>query len=277
MIDISNNVSSLVAQNALSINQRSLSDNMAHLSSGLRINDASDDAAGLAIAEQMTSDISSYQQASRNATDGVSMMQVASGAMNQQAQLLTRMKELATEASNGTLGTAQLADTDTEFQQDISEVGRIASSTSYNGISMLSASTTVKFQVGTGASAAAEANDTISTTIGATDTTTLGVASLALTTQAGAVSALAAIDTAIQTLATAQATVGAGQNRLTSASDNASSFATNLQSAESSIRDVDVASESANMSRNSILVQAGTAVLAQANQLPNAALKLLQG
>jgi flagellin len=272
-ISISNNISSLNAQRSLGINQRSLSGNMAHLSSGMRINSAADDAAGMAIAEQMTSDISSYQQSQRNANDGVSMMQVASGAMNQQAQLLTRMKSLATEAANGTLGTAQLADTDTEFQQDINEVGRISSSTSYNGIAMLAASSTVTFQVGTGANGA---NDQISTTVGATDTTTLGVASLDLTTQANAQTALTAIDTAIQTLSTSQATVGAAQNRLTAASDNASAFAENLQSAESSIRDVDVASESAAMSRNSILVQAGTAVLAQANQLPNAALKLLQ-
>jgi flagellin len=272
-ISISNNISSLDAQRSLGISQRSLSGNMAHLSSGMRINSAADDAAGMAISEQMTSDIGSYNQAQRNANDGVSMMQVASGAMNQQAQLLTRMKELATEASNGTLGTAQLADTDTEFQQDISEIGRIASSTSYNGISMLSASSTVTFQVGT----TAAATDQIATTIAATDTMTLGVAALSLTTQAGAQSALTAIDTAIQTLSTAQATVGAGQNRLTAAADNASDFAENLQSAESNIKDVDVASESADMSRNSILVQAGTAVLAQANQLPSAALKLLQG
>jgi flagellin len=272
-ISISNNISSLDAQRSLGINQRSLADNMAHLSSGMRINSAADDAAGEAISEQMESNISSYNQANRNATDGVSMMQVASGAMNQQAQLLTRMKELATEAANGTLGTAQLADTDTEFQQDISEIQRIASSTSYNGISMLSAASSVTFQVGT----TAATTDQISTSIAATDTTTLGIASLSLTTQSGAQSALTTIDTAIQALSTSQATVGAGQNRLTAAADNASDFAENLQSAESNIKDVDVAAESAAMSRNSILVQAGTAVLAQANQLPSAALKLLQG
>lgn len=274
MIDITNNMSSVIAENNLSINQHNLNGNMSHLSSGLRINDASDDAAGLAIAEQMSSDIASYQQGAENANDGVSMMQVASGAMNQQAQLLTRMKQLATEAANGTLGTAQLSDTDTEFQQDIKEVARIASSTTYNGISMLSSATSVTFQVGTGTNGA---NDRISATISATDTTSLGVGSLDLTTQSNAQSALTAINAAIKTLSTAQATVGAAQNRLTSAADNASNFAQNLQSAEATIRDVDVASESAAMSRNSVLVQAGTAVLAQANQLPSSALKLLQG
>jgi flagellin len=271
-LSIYNNISSLNAQRSLGTNQRNLAANMAHLSSGLRINDASDDAAGLAISEQMSSDIRSYNQSARNANDGVSMMQVASGAMNQQVQLLTRMKELATQASNGTLGTAQLADTNTEFQQLTAEVDRIASSTQFNGTAMLKASASVTFQVGTGANAA---NDRISVTVGATDKTTLGVAALKTDTQANAQSALTAIDTAIQTLSTAQATVGAAQNRLTSASDNALAFAENLSSAQSRIRDVDVAKESADMARNNILVQAGTAVLAQANQLPQAALKLL--
>jgi flagellin len=270
-ISLYSNITSLVAQRNLGINQRSLSANMAHLSSGMRINDASDDAAGLAISEQMGADIASYGQATRNANDGVSMMQVASGAMNQQAQLLTRMKELATEASNsGTI----TADTDTEFQQLINEVDRIASATSYNGTSMLAASASVTFQVGTGANAG---SDQIAVTVGATDKTTLGISSLATDTQTHAQAALTAIDTAITTLSTAQATVGAAQNRLTAAADNASAFQQNLSAAQSRVRDVDVASESANMARNSILVQAGTAVLAQANQLPAAALKLLGG
>jgi len=271
-LSIYNNISSLNAQRSLGTNQRNLAANMAHLSSGLRINDASDDAAGLAISEQMSSDIRSYNQSARNANDGVSMMQVASGAMNQQVQLLTRMKELATQAANGTLGTAQLSDTDTEFQQLVSEVDRIASSTQFNGTAMLKASASVTFQVGTGANAA---NDRISVTVGATDKTTLGIGSLTTTSQATAQTALTTIDTAIQTLSTAQATVGAAQNRLTSASDNALAFAENLSAAQSRIRDVDVAKESADMARNNILVQAGTAVLAQANQLPQEALKLL--
>ena len=273
-LSIYSNVSSLDSQRSLGINQRNLSENMAHLSSGKRINSAADDAAGNAISEQMGADIASYMQAGRNANDGVSMMQVADGAMSQQASLLTRMKELATEASNGTQGTAQLADTNVEFQQLISEVGRIASSTSFNGTSMLSAATSVTFQVGTGANGA---SDQIAVSVGATDTTTLGVASLSLTTQSGAQSALTAINTAISTLSTAQATVGAATNRLTAAADTASAFQVNLSSAQSRIQDVDVASESADMSRNNILVQAGTAVLAQANQLPQAALTLLRG
>lgn len=273
-LSIYNNVSSLDSQRSLGINQRNLSNNMSHLSSGMRINSAADDAAGLAISEQMRADIKSWGQAQRNANDGVSMMQVADGAMSQQASLLTRMKELATEASNGTLGTTQRADTDTEFQQLINEVDRVANSTQFNGTSMLKASASVTFQVGTGANST---NDQISVTVGATDKTTLGIASLSLTSQSNAQTALSTIDTAIQTLSTAQATVGAASNRLTAAADTASAFGVNLQAAESRIRDVDVASESANMSRNNILVQAGTSVLAQANQLPQAALTLLRG
>jgi flagellin len=272
-LSIASNIPSLDSQRSLGINQRNLATNMAHLSSGMRINSAADDAAGLAISEQMGADIKSYAQSQRNANDGVSMMQVADGAMAQQASLLTRMKELATEAANGTNGSAQLADTDTEFQQVISEVDRIASSTSFNGTAMLKASASVTFQVGTGANGA---SDQIAVTVGATDKTTLGIGSLDLTTQANAQAALTAIDTAIQTLSTAQATVGAASNRLTSAADTASAFQVNLSSAQSRIRDVDVASESASMSRNNILVQAGTAVLAQANKLPEAALSLLR-
>jgi flagellin len=276
MLSIFNNVTAMGAQASLGMNSRALSQNMAHLSSGLRINDASDDAAGLAISEQMSSDIRSYQQAARNANDGVSMMQVASGAMNQQVNLLTRMKELATEAANGTLGTAQNADVQTEFDALADEIDRVANATKFNGQSMLNASSTVTFQVGTGANTT---NDTIAVTIAATDGGTLGTTALKGTglSAANVQATLGTLDTAIQTLSTAQATVGTANNRLTAAADNATQFSVNLQAAESRIRDVDVASESTAMSRNQVLVQAGTAVLAQANQLPQAALTLLRG
>jgi flagellin len=276
MLSIFNNVTAMGAQASLGMNSRALSQNMAHLSSGLRINDASDDAAGLAISEQMSSDIRSYQQAARNANDGVSMMQVASGAMNQQVNLLTRMKELATEAANGTLGTAQNADVQTEFDALADEIDRVANATKFNGQSMLNASSTVTFQVGTGANTT---NDTIAVTVAATDGGTLGTTALKGSglSAANVQATLGTLDTAIQTLSTAQATVGTANNRLTAAADNATQFSVNLQAAESRIRDVDVASESTAMSRNQVLVQAGTAVLAQANQLPQAALTLLRG
>jgi flagellin len=274
MLSVYNNVTALDAQRSLNINQRNLARNMGHLSSGMRINDASDDAAGLAISEQMRCDIRSWAQAARNANDGVSMMQVANGAMNQQVSVLTRMKELATEAANGTLGNTQLADVNAEFQQLLQESDRIANSTQFNGQWLLKAAMTMTFQVGTGASGT---YDQIDIAVGATDSATLTISGSDVLSQANAVLALASIDKAVEAVSSAQAIVGAGQNRLTAASDNASAFQSNLQAAESRIRDVDVAFESAEMSRNNILVQAGTSVLAQANQLPQAALKLLGG
>ncbi len=270
-ISINSNISALTAERNLNVSSRQLQMNVAHLSSGLRINDASDDAAGLAISEQQGSDITAFSQAERNANDGISMVQVASGAMNQQVQVLTRMKALATQAANGTYSSAQLSDTDTEFQALINEVDRIASSTNYNGVTMLSSGSTVTMQVGV----TAGASDQIGVTFAKTDKTTLGIGTLSTATQAGATAALTAVNTAIQTLSTAQASAGAAQNQLQSAADNASSENVNLSAAQSRIRDVDVASESAAMARNNVLVQAGTAVLAQANQQPSLALKLL--
>ncbi len=272
MLSIYSNVAAQGAQRSLGINSRSLSASIAHLSSGMRVNDASDDAAGLAISQQQAADIRGYNQAARNANDGVSMVQVASGAMSGQASVLTRMKELAVQAMNGTYSAAQVADTNTEFQALINEVNRIASSTQFSGVSMLSAGSTVAMQVGI----TNGASDSISVTFSKTDTTTLGVAGLTLTA-ATAGAALAAVNTAITTLSTAQAGAGAAQNQLTSAADNATNESVNLSAALSRIRDVDVASESANLARNNVLVQAGTAVLAQANQLPQAALSLLRG
>jgi flagellin len=272
MLSIYSNVAALGAQRSLNINSRSLNNSIAHLSSGMRINDASDDAAGLAISQQQQADIRAYNQASRNANDGISMVQVAAGAMSQQASVLTRMKELAVQAMNGTYSTAQVADTNTEFQALINEVDRIASSTAFSGVNMLSAGSTVAMQVGI----TNGASDSVSVTFSKTDKTTLGIAGLNLT-GGGAGAALAAVNTAITTLSTAQASVGASQNQLQSAADNASNESVNLSAAESRIRDVDVASESANLARNNVLVQAGTAVLAQANQLPQAALSLLRG
>lgn len=273
MLGIYNNVTSVEAQVNLGVNRRMLDSNMAHLSSGLRINSAADDAAGLGISQSMRAQIKSLSQAGRNANDGISMMQTASAAMTNQANILTRMKELATQASNGTYGTSDLTNINTEFQQLIGEVDRIASSTSFNGQALLTSGASVTFQVG----ASANAYDQISVTLAKTDKTTLAINTLDTTSQTNAQAALTAIDSAISTLSGSQATVGAAQNRLQTAYDQSTTMATSLTSAESRIRDVDVAAESSAMSRNQVLVQAGTAVLAQANQLPSAALSLLRG
>ena len=266
-LSIFTNVASLDAQRNLGVSQRSLAANLAHLSSGLRINDASDDAAGLGISESMRAQIRSYNQAARNANDGVSMLQVASGAMNQQAALLTRMKELATQASNGTYQSGDKTNIKAEFDQ---LVDRIASSTKFNGTALLGSTTSsVSLQVGTTSST----TDQIAVTVGGTDSSSLKINNLDVS--ASTASALDAVTAAIDTLASKQATFGAAENRLMAAADNASSMSENLSAAESRIRDVDVASESAAMTRNQILVQAGTAILAQSNQLPSAALQLL--
>jgi len=276
MLTISNNISALNAQRNLGISQRSLSGNLAHLSSGLRINDASDDAAGLALSQQMRAQIRSLGQAQRNGNDGISMVQVAAGAMSQQASILTRMRELAVQSANDSLDDATRSQTvDVEFQKLFSEVDRIANSTKFNGVALLNdpAATQLDFQIG------ADNNSDNRIQINAVDVTTTGLSMTGakVSDKASAQTAIDSIDSAIKTLSQNQAIFGASQNRMQAAVDNAASTAENLAAAESRIRDVDVASESAAMSRNQVLVQAGTAILAQANQLPQAALSLLRG
>ena len=276
MLTISNNISALNAQRNLGISQRSLSGNLAHLSSGLRINDASDDAAGLALSQQMRAQIRSLGQAQRNGNDGISMVQVAAGAMSQQASILTRMRELAVQSANDSLDDATRSQTvDVEFQKLFSEVDRIANSTKFNGVALLNdpAATQLDFQIG------ADNNSDNRIQINAVDVTTTGLSMTGakVSDKASAQTAIDSIDNAIKALSQNQATFGASQNRMQAAIDNAASVQENLAAAESRIRDVDVAAESAAMSRNQVLVQAGTAILAQANQLPQAAMSLLKG
>jgi flagellin len=213
-------------------------------------------------------------QAMRNSNDGVSMIQVAEGAMNEQAGILTRLRELAVQSANGTLGTAERGYVDTEADGLVAELTRISTVTEYNGVNMLGADAgTISMQVGIQGTA----DDRIEVTFTATDATTLGVGAMDLTTAAGAQAALATIDTAIDTLSTRRASIGASQNRLVVTLNNLSVAHENLSAANSRIRDVDVAEETAAMTRNQILSQAGVAVLAQANQMPQAALQLLRG
>lgn len=273
-LSITSNTVSLTAQRNVGKTQRALQGNMSRLSSGMRINEAADDAAGLGISEKLRSQIVSLSQAGRNANDGVSMIQVAEGAMNEQAGIVTRLRELAVQASNGTLGTDERGFIDAEKTELMSELDRISSVTDFNGVKMLGAGAgTVTMQVG----AANTANDRIDITFTQTDTATLGLTGLDLSTAANAQAALDTIDTAVTNLSTARATVGAGQNRLVVAMNNLSVAHENLSAADSRIRDVDVAEETAKMTRNQILSQAGVAVLSQANQLPQAALSLLRG
>jgi len=271
---VNTNIASLTAQRSLSNVTTRLQGNFARLSSGLRIATAADDAAGLAISERMRSQIRSLGAATRNAQDGVSLVQTAEGALNEVSNILGRMRELAVQAANGTLSTADRATINTEVVALQSEMDRIATTSSFNSISLLDGtSATVNIQVGI------NTGEVIAVNLSDTQTAALGVdsASLNTTTAAAASSALALLDTAIGTINTVRGNMGASQNRLQSAVSSIMNSKENLSAAESRIRDVDVAYETADLTRNSILQQAATSVLQQANTQPQIALSLLQG
>jgi flagellin len=269
---VNTNVLSLNAQKNLAGVTSRLQGNFARLSSGLRIATAADDAAGLGISERMRSQIRSLYQAGRNTQDGVSLVQTAEGALAEVNNNLTRMRELAVQASNGTLNTGDRAALDNEFQELISEIDRIADQSDFNGIQLLDGSVAgVDIQVGT------ESGETV--TISLSDMTETGLsldgATFDLTSVTNASAALATIDAAIDSVSSYRGSLGAFQNRLQSAGRSISSAAENLSAAESRIRDVDVAFETADLTRNSIMQQAAVAVLAQANVQPQLALQLL--
>ena len=269
---INTNAVSLGAQRNLANTQNALSANLQKLSSGMRITSAADDAAGLGISERLKSQVRSLQQASRNANDGISMGQVAEGAMNEQAGILVRLRELAVQSANGSLGTNERGYIQTEADELVAEIDRISNVTEFNGFNMIAAGTAaIDFQVGI------NNGDTISMNFGATDTATLGVDALDYSSAASASTAIDSLDAAIDALSTQRSDIGAGMSRLQTTVTNLATAHENLSAANSRIRDVDVAEETAAMTRNQILSQAGVAVLAQANQLPSAALSLLRG
>jgi len=294
-LSILTNTASLEAQRSLQMTGKALQSNFAKLSSGQRINNAGDDAAGLAISERMKAHISSMSQADRNANDGISLLQTAEGALNQNAGMLTRMRDLAMESANGTLGASDRSALETEFVQLRGEIDRIANVTEFNGQKLLDGTNaSFDFQVGISSGA----NDTITATMSkmtskeygldstgtAIDLTTLSIGvgkdengNATAGTAATAKTALDTIDKALAATSNTRANLGANQNRLQVTVANLQSASSNLSAANSRIRDVDVAAESANMTKNNILSQAGLAVLAQANQLPSAALSLLRG
>jgi len=268
---VNTNIASLTAQRNLSSVSGRLTGNFSKLSSGLRVANAADDAAGLGISERMRSQIRSLGAAGRNAQDGISLVQTAEGALNEGSNILSRMRELAVQASNGTLSTDDRNTIDAEVQALVSELGRISDSTTFNGVNLLDGtSTTASIQVGI------NDGETIDVGLEDTSTATLGVNSLDVTTASNASSALADIDDAIDVLNSARGNLGAVQNRLTSAYTSIQNSRENLSAAESRIRDVDVAMETADLTRNSILQQAAVSVLSQANVQPQLALRLLQ-
>jgi len=273
-IRVNTNPTSLRAQTNLNNAQNALTQNIERLSSGLRINRAGDDASGSSISSKLSSDTRSLKQASRNSNDAISMIQTAEGAMNEINGLLTRMRELAVQSANGgTLTSSERVYIDQEFQLLESELNRIVGVTEFNGNKLIdgSQSSGIDFQVGMNNST----NDRIQISIADADSTALGLNDDAITSQTGAQQAIDALDAAIQSVATSRGTLGTTQNRLTVTLTNLANMHENLSAANSRIKDVDVASESAGMTRNQILQQAGVAVLAQANQLPQAALSLI--
>ncbi|MCP4605425.1 MAG: flagellin FliC [Proteobacteria bacterium] len=274
---INTNIASINAQRNMTRVQKLLNTSMARLSSGLRINSAKDDAAGLAISEKLRAQIRGLGQAERNANDGISMVQTAEGALNEVGGALIRMRELAVQASTGTLGSEERKYLEDEFLALVSEIDRISAVTEFNGMKLLdgAASTGIDFQVGVNSGAnyriTASILDTSASNLGSTnfiDTQHISTAALAE-------ASLAVIDNAIKDVSKIRGGLGAIQNRLSITVTNLATQRENLSAANSRIRDVDVASETVNLTRNQILMQAGVAVLAQANQLPALALSLI--
>jgi len=270
---IQTNVASMVSQTNLTKTQNSMQTSFSRLSSGYRINSAADDAAGLGISESMTAQIRSFGVAERNANDGISMAQTADGAAAQIGGILTRLRELGVQSMNGSLQSTDRANLNTEYSALLSEVDRISNVTTFNGTSLLSgASTSVNFQVGINTTS----NDQIGVAFGGVTSSALGISTSAVDTSVNASSAVQAIDSAISTLNTKRTTFGTAINRFQSTVANIQSMKTNLSAANSRIRDVDVAEETAALARQQVLSQAGSSILAQANQAPQLALSLLR-
>jgi len=273
---INTNISSMMTQRSLTVTGRSLSTSIERLSSGMKINEAADDAAGIAVAEGLRAQTRGFEQALENANDAMSIISTTEGSYNSISDILIRMRELAVQSSNDSLTTTERAYLDTEFTQLIGEIDRISDVAEYNGIKLLDGtagdgSGNMVFQVGTRNTV----NDQIQIGLVDQDSTSLGVAALQVDDLTNSQNAIGTIDTALQTLATDRASLGSTQNQLTAAVDNLSITIENLTAARSQITDTDVASESAEFTKNQVLMQAGTAMLSQANGLPQLALRLL--
>jgi len=272
---INTNVSSLAAQRSLATNTRESENTLAKLSSGSRITKAADDAAGLAISEKLKARIKSTDQANRNANDGISMVQTAEGGLDEISSMLTRLRELSVQSASDTVGDTERSFTDMEYQNLKQEIERISQVTEFNGTKLLNGQgDKLDFQIGVNND---DFQDRISYDVQMTNASigSLGVDGLSAATKEGAQTSLKTIDSAIEKVSGQRAALGAIQNRLTSTSNNLQITNENLSAANSRIRDVDYAQISAQNARNNILSQAGTAVLAQANQSGQNALRLI--
>jgi len=282
-IRIFNNIASINSQRILGANNDRLAKSVERISSGIRINRAADDAAGLAISEGLRSDIRATRQAVRNANDGISVINITEGALNEQASILIRLRELASQASTGTVGSTERQTIQLEFDALRLEIDRIAATTEFNGqklvdgslASSVSSGNQIFIQVGIDSTTNSQINLNTSINLAAVTSSSLSIDTLSVTSSEGALSALDSINTSISTVTQGRGKVGAVQNRLARTISNLSITVENLVAAESQIRDADIAHEVAMLTRNQILVQASTAMVGQANLIPQSVLQLL--
>lgn len=283
-VRIFNNIPSLTAQRILGVNNNRLAQSVERISSGIRINKAADDAAGLAVSEGLRSDIRALRQAVRNASDGISLLSVTEGALNEQGGILIRLRELASQAATGTVGSTERQTIQLEFSALRSEIDRITATTEFNGTKLingnLGSSVTdvnshILIQIGINNSAESRLDLNKELNLEAISSTNLEIHTLSVTGAAQALTALDTINEAISSVTASRGKVGAVQNRLTRSIANLSVSVENLTAAESSIRDADIAEEVAELTRNQILVQTATAMVGQANLIPQSVLQLL--
>ena len=271
MTVIGTNVSALRTSMASNRAEMSLASSIERLSTGRRINSASDDAAGNAIATRMTSEVRGLNMAIRNANDGISMAQTAEGGMNEITNMLQRMRELSVQSANGTLSDGDRTNLQAEVTALVAQIGDVATRTEFNGVKLLDGTnTTVSIQTG------ANASQAVAVALTDVDAAALGVDGVDISTSAGAATALTALDTALTTITTAQASLGASQNRLQTTVSNLSDRVANITESRSRIQDVDFSAETTALAKAQILSQASTAMLAQANQSQQSVLSLIR-
>ena len=283
-VRIFNNIPSLTAQRILGVNNNRLAQSVERISSGIRINKAADDAAGLAVSEGLRSDIRALRQAVRNASDGISLLSVTEGALNEQGGMLIRLRELASQAATGTVGSTERQTIQLEFSALRAELDRITATTEFNGIKLINgnlgssvadANSHILIQIGINNSSDSRLDLNKELNLEAISSTNLEIHTLSVTGAAQALTALDVINDAISSVTASRGKVGAVQNRLTRSIANLSVSVENLTAAESSIRDADIAEEVAQLTRNQILVQTATAMVGQANLIPQSVLQLL--
>ncbi len=282
-IRVFNNIASLNAQRILGNNNDRLAQSVERIASGIRVNRGADDAAGLAISEALRSDIRALRQGIRNANDGISLINVAEGALNEQSSILIRLRELASQASTGTVGSTERATIQLEFSALRNEVDRIANTAEFNGqklvdgslASTVASANQINIQIGIDSTADSRINLNTEVNLAAVTSTSLSINTLAVSTAGAALTALDSINTAIATVTAGRGAIGAVQNRLVRSISSQAITVENLQAAESSIRDADIAEEVALLTRNQILVQTAVASVGQANLIPQSVLQLL--